>query len=224
MEAERVQRRAEEKPFWLRPPWMILFNLVKLRRMRPWDVKVSYLLNTLLAEMRRQGYLDFTASGIALLSSATVYRMKTELILKLEEPPPPPKKVEDFIPPPIQLPFRYEYTSTTIKSLLQALEEAMKGVGDGKPAKPEPILPEPAILEQLDQFMIDIENKIDEMYGKVAELARKMEIIPFSKIVTGLKRIEVIRSLILLLFLACRGQINLWQKAEFGEIYVSLLR
>ena len=50
-----------EKPFWLRPPYMILFDLLKLHRIKPWDVNISYILNAFLAEMKKQGFIDFSA-------------------------------------------------------------------------------------------------------------------------------------------------------------------
>ncbi|MBS7623932.1 hypothetical protein KEJ39_09740, partial [Candidatus Bathyarchaeota archaeon] len=78
-----------EKPFWLRPPYLILFDLLRLHRVKPWDVNVSLLLNRFLAEMRERGHLDFSISGTALLSSSIIHRMKSELVLKMEDPPRP---------------------------------------------------------------------------------------------------------------------------------------
>lgn len=213
-----------EKPFWLRPPWMILFDLMRLHRIRPWDVNVSYLLTTLLGEMRKRGYIDFTASGIALLSSATIYRMKSELILELQEPPKPrAERPIEFLPPPIQLPYRHEYTSTTIEHLLDALEYALKREGSLE-IKPKliPITPAPPMFQELDRFMLDIEDHVEEMYQRIVRLTKKEKTIPFSKLIAGLKKLEAIRSLLLILFIACSDKIRLWQEEEFGEIYISL--
>ncbi|MBS7643134.1 hypothetical protein KEJ26_00870 [Candidatus Bathyarchaeota archaeon] len=212
-----------EKPFWLQPPWMILFDIIRLHRLRPWDVNLSYLLNSLLSEMRKRGYIDFTASGIALLSSATIYRMKTELILKLEEPPtPPPPKVAEVLPPPIQLPIRYEYTTTSVEQLIRVLDEVLKAEPTLPRSGLKPITPAPPVLQQLDQFIVEIEKHIERMYNRIAEMAVKDNLVAFSKLVTGLKRLEVVRVFLIILFLACRGKINLWQEQEFGEIYISL--
>lgn len=212
-----------EKPFWLQPPWMILFDIIRLHRLRPWDVNLAYLLNSLLSEMRRRGYIDFTASGIALLSSATIYRMKTELILKLEEPPmPPPPKIAEVLPPPIQLPIRYEYTTTSIEQLIKMLDEALKAEPTLLKSRLKPITPAPPVLQQLDQFIVEIEEHIERMYTKIAEMAVKENLVSFSKLITGLKRLEIVRVFLIILFLACRGKINLWQEQEFGEIYISL--
>jgi len=187
-------------------------------------VDLSYLLTTLISEMKKSGYIDFTASGVALLSSATIYRMKSELILELQEPTPPPsEKPVEFIPPPIQLPFRYEYTTTTVESLVKALEEAIKGE-EFMELQPRlvPITPAPPVMQEIDEFMVDIENRIEAMYQDISRIGE--EVIPFSKLTVGLRRLESIRIFLLVLFLACRGRIQLWQELDFGEIYVSIRR
>lgn len=212
-----------EKPFWLKPPWAVLFNLIRLQKVRPWDVNLNYLLTTLLGEMRKRGSIDFTASGIALLSSATIYRMKSELVLELQEPPKVlVERPVEFMPPPIELPFRYEYTATTIDNMLKALEEALKSetMAQFQP-KLKPITPAPPMLHEIDDFMVDIENKIEEMYSRISARAPHGK-IPLSDLDDGLSRLEFVRIFILILFLACNGRIQLWQDEEFGEIYVSL--
>ena len=111
-----------EKPFWLRPPYVILFDLLRLHRIKPWDVNITYLLNTFLAEMKKQGFIDFSASGTALLSSSMIHRMKSELVLEMEEPPKPPiARPNEEVPPPLPFPIRFEYTSTSIEQFFQCL-------------------------------------------------------------------------------------------------------
>jgi len=215
---------AQEKPYWLRPPWMILFDVVRLHRVRPWDVNLSFLLNSLLSEMRKKGYIDFTAGGIALLSSANIYRMKSELILKMGMPPPEPQpQVVDFIPPPIQLPFRYEYTSTTISQLIDALDETLKTETYFLVQKTqlESMIPAPPVLQQLDKFMVQIEENIAKVLDRINEMLRESGKIRFTMLTSGSSRIEVIRMFLIILFLVCRGKIGLRQEDESGEIYIT---
>ena len=211
-----------ERPFWIRSPWKVLFDLVRLHKVQPWNVDLSNILTTLLKEMGGKGSIDFSASGIALLSSAIIYRMKSEQILELQEPPkPPPEKVVAVLPPPIQLPYRFEYTSTTIDNLVDALDEIFKDETfmESLPT-PIPIAPEPFVLRDLDDFMIDIESKIEDMYEIILTLAEKSEVVRFSTLVQGIKRREAIRTFLLILFLANTGRIELWQDEEFGEMYI----
>ena len=224
MDNESYPIDESEKPFWLRPPWAVLFDLIKLQRVRPWDVNLSYLLTTLTGEMKRKGYIDFPAAGIALFSSATIYRMKSELILQLQEAPTPiNERPIEVIPPPIKLPFRYEYMSTTVDNLIQALDEALKSESfvDLHPGL-IPLTPVPSLVQEVDEFMVDIENKIEKMYQNISKIGE--EVVALSKLTAGLKRLEAIRVFILVLFLACRGKIQLWQDENFGEIYMSITR
>src|SRR5665647_2723243 len=75
------------RPFYLRPPWNILFEISKLEKVTPWNVNIAYLLRSFLTEMERTEKVDFRASGVALDSSALIYLMKSKLLLTLQEPP-----------------------------------------------------------------------------------------------------------------------------------------
>ena len=107
-----------KKPFFLKPPWNILFEVNKLEKLTPWSVNIAYLLRSFLSEMENSGEIDFRASGVALDSSALIYLMKSKLLLTLQEPPEPPKTPVGFLPPPLFLPLRQEITSTTIVALI----------------------------------------------------------------------------------------------------------
>ncbi len=214
-----------EKPFWLRPPWIVLFDLIRLQHLRPWDVNLAHILNSFLVEMKKIGYIDFTASGVALLSSATIYRMKSELILKLEEPPELPKeRVVDFVPPPIQMPFRYEYTTTTLDDLLRALEGALKVEPRALAEQSQiaELASAPLILEELDSFLVEIDQHVEKLHQRIHGLLEEKKRITFSLLTEGLKRRDIIRTFLMLLFLASDRKIDLVQGEEFGEILITL--
>ncbi|MGC9345660.1 MAG: segregation/condensation protein A [Candidatus Bathyarchaeales archaeon] len=212
-----------KKPFYLRPPWNILFEFRKLEKLTPWNINIAYLLTTFFEEMEKTGQIDFRASGVALDSSALIYLMKSKLLLKLEEPPPPPKAPQDFLPPPLFLPLRHELTSTTIRHLLEVLDDVLKGEKLIRPEKtiPEPILPTPSeILPQLDIYLMEIERQMEKLYASLSQRVKGTGIIEFSTLVKYKGRLEAIRTFILLLFLAQDGRVNLWQDEESEEIYV----
>jgi chromatin segregation and condensation protein Rec8/ScpA/Scc1 (kleisin family) len=215
-----------EKPFYLQPPWNILFDFSKLEKITPWRINVAFLLTSFLEEMEKRGQIDFRASGVALDSSALIYLMKSKLLLKLEEPPaPPPKIFKDFIPPPLFLPLRYELTSTTIEHLLQVLDEVLKGERL-LPLKPksEPILPPPSeVLPEIDKYLMEIQKQMEKLYAKLLNYSRHKKAITFSELVAGSDRLELIRTFILLLFLAQNRKVDLWQETEFGEIYIMVV-
>jgi segregation and condensation protein A len=190
----------------------------------PWDVSISFLLTSFLEEMERRGEIDFRASGVALDSSSTIYLMKSKLLLELEEPPLPPKAPPDFLPPPLFLPLRYELTSTTIHHLLTVLDEVLKGERLS-PLEPrlEPVLPPPEFLPSLDLYLMEIEERMEKLYGFLRRLATEGKIVVFSKVVAGVEKLEAVKTFIVLLFLAQRGKVSLWQEENFGELYVTLL-
>jgi chromatin segregation and condensation protein Rec8/ScpA/Scc1 (kleisin family) len=183
------------------------------------------LLTSFLEEMEKTGQIDFRASGVALDSSALIYLMKSKLLLKLEEPPPPPKPPQDFLPPPLLLPLRHELTSTTIRHLLEVLDDVLKGEKLVRFEKTiaEPILPTPSeILPQLDIYLMEIELQMEKLYASLSERVKGTGIIEFSTLIKGAGRLEAIRTFILLLFLAQDGRVNLLQNEETEEIYITV--
>lgn len=214
------------KPFYLRPPWNILFEISKLEKLTPWNVNVAYLLRTFLAEMERTEKVDFRASGVALDSSALIYLMKTKLLLTLQEPPaPPPSGPGDFVPPPLFLPLRHELTSTTIQHLLEVLDDVLKGERLLHPdhVVEHPILPSVTdLLPQFDKFIAELELQVEGLYVILCEKVKGSGIIDFSTLTKGATRIEALRMFIYLLFLAQDARVSLWQNEETEELYIAV--
>jgi segregation and condensation protein A len=207
-----------KRPFYLHPPWNILFELQKLEKLTPWNINVAYLLSSFLTEMEKSGQVDFRASGVALDSSALIYLMKSKLLLKLEEPPQPPKGPLDFLPPPLFLPLRHELTSTTIGHLLEVLDEVLK---NEKLVHIETGIAQP-ILPQLDLYLMEIETQMENLHASLLEMVKGAGIIEFSALIKDKMRLEAIRTFILLLFLAQEGKVKLWQNEESEEIYITV--
>ena len=219
-----TETQIREKPFFFTPPWNILFELNRLANLRPWDISIAFLLTTFLEEMNKRGEVDFRASGVALDSSATIYLMKSKLLLKLEEPPLPPRPPLDSIPPPLFLPARYELTSTTVQELLKVLDEVLKGESlfALKP-RTGPILPSPPeILPPVDMYLMEIEKQMEKLLTSLVKLAVKGKVAVFSKLIEGLGTLEAIKTFIVLLFLAQKGDVALWQKEDLTEIFITI--
>jgi segregation and condensation protein A len=211
-----------EKPFWMRPPYVILFDLLRLHRIKPWDVNITYLLNAFLAEMKRQGFIDFSASGTALLSSAMIHRMKSELVLKMEAPPKPPiERPNEEVPPPLPFPIRFEYTSTSIEQVLSVLEEILKreslALADRKS-----LLSPPAILEQMDDFLANIEKNMETFYSSLLRKAAKSPTLSFLSLTKGNSWLDIVRAFIMLLFLVMQNRVSLSQEEDQGDIMITL--
>lgn len=217
------------RPFYLRPPWNILFEISKLEKLTPWNVNIAYLLRSFLVEMEKSGTekVDFRASGVALDSSALIYLMKSKLLLTLQEPPPPqPKIPTDFVPPPLFLPLRHELTSTTIQHLLEVLDDVLKGekmLGLRPVVEQHPILPAVTdLLPKFDKFIAELEFEVDKLYAILIEKTSGQGIIDFTTLSKGATRIEALRMFIYLLFLAQDGMVSLWQNEETEELYIAV--
>ena len=210
------------KPFWLRPPYLVLFDLLRLHRIKPWDVDIALLLNNFLAEMKENGYIDFSASGTALLSSSIVHRMKSELVLKMEEPPKPPTpKPTDEVPPPLPFPLRFEYTSTSVTEILRTLQEVLTNEKAILAKKPFVLSP-PSVFEQLDEFLANMEENIQKFYGELIKLSIRGVPLSFKKIVARESLIQIVRVFIMLLFLAHQRKIILIQDEKSSDILIRL--
>ncbi len=212
----------ESKPFWLRPPYLILFDLLRLHRIKPWDVDITTLLNSFLAEMKKNGYIDFSASGTALLSSSIVHRMKSELVLKMEEPPKPPAaKPNEEVPPPLPFPLRFEYTSTSVTQIIRALQQALSNEKLFMAKKPFVLSP-PSVFEQLDEFLANIQENIENFYAKLIKLSIRGLPISFKELMKGQTILEAVRVFIILLFLANQKKILLAQDQQTLDLYIRL--
>jgi chromatin segregation and condensation protein Rec8/ScpA/Scc1 (kleisin family) len=213
------------RPFYLRPPWNILFEISKFEKITPWNVNIAYLLNSFLLEMEKSGKVDFRASGVALDSSALIYLMKSKLLLTLQEPPAPPKPPGDFVPPPLFLPLRHELTSTTIQHLLEVLDDVLKGekLSHLDRVVPQPVLPAfTDLMPQFDAFLQEIELQMDKLYELLCEKVKGAGIIEFGALAKGKTRMEAVQMFILLLFLAQDGKVSLWQNEETEEMYIAV--
>ncbi|MCD6593794.1 hypothetical protein J7L00_06935 [Candidatus Bathyarchaeota archaeon] len=216
-----------ERPFYFHPPWNILFDPQMLEKIDPWKINLSFLLLSFLEEMEKRSIIDFRASGIALDSSATVYLMKSKLLLKLEEPPSPPspKLSPDYVPPPLILPLRYELTTTTIQNLLEALEDALKTEKIFRirtPQRGELFSPPQGVIPQVSVYLMEMEEQMRILLQKIRSIIKRGEIATFSRLVKGLEKIEQVRDFIILLFLAHRKKVSLWQSEGSDEIYITL--
>ena len=214
----------KEKPFYLRPPWEILFKETKLDKISPWNIDLVHLLSTLLEEMNRVG-IDFRAAGTAINSSVLIYLKKAELLLKMEEPPNISPQQEDvYLPPPLDLPFRLQFTTTTLTDLIVALEKALIDESRAGQKPSPPTLPEPfPDLRSFEAYLHEIEESSDTLFKRIRIINNEGGSLNLSTLISGSDWPEVIKIFIMLLFLAQRGRIDLHQDENETDISISLL-
>ncbi len=201
-----------EKPFWLNPPFSILFDILRISKLKPWQIKLTELLKNFLNKMKETGEIDFPASGIALLSSSIIHRMKSESILKMEDPPKPPQvKPEEPDLPPLPPPLiKFEYAPISISEIIKALEKVLEKEKKTLLIKNEFFSP-PAITEQLDDFLLNIKDYVNKFYEVLTSKAENGKPIYFKELIQGQPLLQIIRYFLMLLFLANEGKINIIQ-------------
>ncbi len=208
----------KDKPFYLREPWEILFKDTKLDRASPWSIDLVYLLTTLLEEMNKVG-IDFRMAGTAINSSVLIYLKKAELLLEMEEPfQPPQEKPDVYVPPPLTLPFRFEFTTTSLTDLVKALEQALTD-GRRSTAPRMPILPMP-IPDFLDMeaYLLEIQERAEALLEQIMEMGGGP--LSLFELVTDSSLLEVIRVFMMLLFLAQGNKIDLDQDEEEVDVMI----
>lgn len=218
---------AEEsgKPYYLRKPWDILFKDDKLDKISPWSIDLVYLLQTLLDEMEKAG-IDFRIAGTAINSSVLIYDKKAELLLKMEEPPEKEdeKGSDVYIPPPVPLPFRFEFTTTSVNDLIDALEKALEEESKKmeQPKLPTLPVPIPEILD-LEQYLLQVEAEADKLLQEIEENYSVGNRFNFKELTRNKTWVEIVQLFMMLLFLAQRIELDIFQDEETGEIEVVLL-
>lgn len=209
--------------YWLKQPYAVLFDLLHLHRVKPWDVPLGELLTGLMKEMRGRGYIDFSVSGTALLTSAILLRMKSELILKMEEPPKPPaERPTDYVPPPLAFPIRYQSTTTSLEEVLKGILDVLRAEKLIPVGTSQLVSRTPAVFEQVDDWLVKIEEEIKAFYSQLLKLNRKGGTLSFLDLLGKGDAVQAVRMFIILLFLAFEGKVGLTQQEEFGDIEIEM--
>ena len=83
------------------------------------------------------------------------------------------------------------------------------------------VLSPPAVFEQLDEFLSRIEENIEGFYGELIKLSIRGP-LSFLKFVEGRPLLDVVRTFIMLLFLAHQKKIVLTQDEQTSDILIRL--
>lgn len=176
-----------------------------------------------MREMKGRGFIDFSVSGTALLSSAVLLRMKSELVLKMEEPPKPPlERPTDFVPPPLAFPIRYQSTTTSLEEVLRGILDVLRAERMLPFSTAQLLTRTPAVFEEVDDFLVRIEENIKAFFGRLQRESARGGRLSFLRLLGNGDALEAVRMFIMLLFLAVEGKVGLQQDVEFGDIGIEL--
>ncbi|MGQ9479061.1 MAG: hypothetical protein ACUVQ0_03435 [Thermoproteota archaeon] len=203
----------------------IIFDLIKLRRVNPWDIKISEILKEVSRELCEKGYFQFTISGLVLFASSIIYLRKTEALLltgpdsksRVEE------EGEDLDIPleiierisPMEAPLRPSQPVIDLEYLVKALSEILRKAYSQKAVEEEPL---PPIVPQVDEFLREIEKKVEEFKKSICEAIFKNGKVSVNSLLEGKDSLEAARTFILILFILSEPGFDL--HFENGEYYI----
>ncbi|MGQ9596219.1 MAG: hypothetical protein ACUVUS_02360 [Thermoproteota archaeon] len=203
----------------------IIFDLIKLKRVNPWDVKISEALKQLSKELRERGYLQFTLSGLVLLASSLIYLRKTESLLSIDtEPKRNAQEMEEDFDIPLNILERISSSEVHIRPsqpvidlerLVEALTEILDKAYSKKPPEEEIL---PPIVPQQDDFIREIEKRVEDFRKTLYDIINKQGRASMRSLLEGKQPLELARTFILILFILSEPGFNVY--FEGGDYYI----
>lgn len=206
-------------------PFQILLELVQEHKLDPWEVDIEKLARALMQRMRQEEERNLRAHGRTLLSASTLLRMKSdyavnggrsEQTLEEELEEVPEFNLAEFGQVTI---IHRAPRQITLAELLDALHEVLGEIRIHGPRARHKI---EKVVRALSEYHINIEKYLERLYARIIELTDDGGALTLSRLVEGQTRLEVARTLLLLLFLSGREKISLRQEQPFGEIFISV--
>ena len=191
---------------WDNPEWRVLFDVTRLERVKPWQVKLAEIIESLMKELKNIGMIDFHSCGVAAFSAATIHRMKTERLLKFDIPRTPKERPNMTLPPPVNLPLIPDFMITTMNELIEALQNLLAKSRREKVKEERP--PLEGFDVKLDEFLVKLEEELENFISTLRGRFESCEFISLSELIEDGDRLEVARRFILLLFTAARGLVE----------------
>src|SRR5947209_18195440 len=178
-----------------------------------------------MREMKGRGFIDFSVSGTALLSSAVLLRMKAEPVQKMEEPPrPPPEKHTHYVPPPLAFPIRFQSTTTSLDEVLKGILDVLRAERLLPSETAQLISRTPAVFEQADDWLVKIEEEIKAFYSRLLDETVPGERLSFLQLLGQGDTVQAVLMFTMLLFLAIEKKVGIVQTVEFGDIRNDVIR
>ena len=206
-----------------KPPLNVLIDPSLAKRRSPWEINLTELLDMFMKAISQTDLLDMRAAGTAVLSSATIYRLKVESLFLFERLRLQNRLLDNAKPPQfIVMPFRYEIYSTNIDELfdelgriLQEIVAEEEGGGSQNLLAPEELPP-----PEIGEYVIPLEVMLSEYRKILVERLRATGRALLSELLRGFRPVEAARVFIILLFAANDGQVVINQEESDEDALV----
>ncbi len=218
------------------PEWKVmLLEIIHRQNFDPWDIDVSALATEYLNMIRKMQEANLVVPANALVVCSILLHMKAGKIAEMINPPQPelvePEEVEPLIVPEaipqeeekdrhrnvvLVPPTRVAPRRVTLDELLEAIDRVMRARRSVQ--KLVNIEVEEPPLPELNTE--DVEAMVEEVYGKVLELADREGMLTFSQL---LDHFDWVTALYAILYLANEGRIAVWQEEPFKEVFIAVI-
>jgi len=206
-----------------RPPLNVLIDPSLAKRKSPWEINLSELLEMFLKAISQTDMIDMRAAGTAILSSATIYRLKVETLFLFERLRLQRKGFDGSEPPQIIImPFRYEVYSTNVEELFDELGRILQEivVEEESGTEMNPLSVAELTPPNLDDYVISLQGLLSEFRKILVERLKATGRTMLSELLRGLKPIDAARVFILLLFAANSGEVVINQEESDEDALV----
>jgi segregation and condensation protein A len=211
----------------LEEPIEILVTLAKNGEIDPWNIDIVEVTDKFLRHVEELEKMDLRVSGRTLLYAAILLRMKSNILVEVEEPEELIEddsvqfEITDYPVPAMPL-RRSSNRPVTLEELLSELKKAealeKKRMERFKNKTEERRITIEEVLSFAHEE--DIESRVGRMRDLLNELFEKQKYIKFSDLSTPLDRTGKVVAYLALLFLATKKEIWLEQEELFGELYI----
>ncbi|MCZ7393192.1 MAG: ScpA family protein [Candidatus Methanoperedens sp.] len=211
----------------LEEPIEILVTLAKNGEIDPWNIDIVEVTDKFLRHVEELEKMDLRVSGRTLLYAAILLRMKSNILVEVEEPQEVIEddsvqfEITDYPVPAMPL-RRSSNRPVTLEELLSELKKAealeKKRMERFKNKTEERRITIEEVLSFAHEE--DIESRVGRMRDLLNELFEKQKYIKFSDLSTPLDRTGRVVAYLALLFLATKKEIWLEQEELFGELYI----
>jgi segregation and condensation protein A len=211
----------------LEEPIEILVTLAKNGEIDPWNIDIVEVTDKFLQHVEELEKMDLRVSGRTLLYAAILLRMKSNVLVEVEEPQEPIEddsvqfEITDYPVPAMPL-RRSSRRPVTLEELLselkkaEAVEKRRLERFDTKKEERRTTIEEVLSIAHEE----DIESRVGRMRDLLNELFEKQKHIKFSDLSSPLDRTGKVMAYLALLFLATKKEIWLEQEELFGELFI----
>lgn len=224
---EGTEGDAEVIPGVMEEPVGILVNLAKNGEIDPWNIDIVEVTDKFLRQVEEMEKMDLRLSGRTLLYAAVLLRMKSNVLVEVEEPVDIIEddfadfEISDYPVPALPL-RRSSRRPVTLEELLSELKKAelveKRRLERFENRREERRTTVEEVLSIAHEE--DIESRVGRMRNLLDDMFEKQTNIKFSEIAYPLDRAGKVMAYLALLFLATKKEIWLEQEELFGELFI----